>query len=84
MNTRDFITESLVNSKNALHRPVIYSLPQNTVLQPTPKLDTIRKIEDMQERYREAIESLMGVYRSNRITSKESTKWVSCFPQIMI
>ena len=61
MATRDLITESLVGSKSTLHTPLVYSLPKNTVLQATPKLDCIRKLEDMEHRFTLAVSNLMGV-----------------------
>jgi hypothetical protein len=39
------VAEAIVSSKQAEHKPVVYSLPKNTTLEPQQKLESIIDIE---------------------------------------
>jgi hypothetical protein len=45
---RDAVAEVIVSSKPAEHKPVVYSLPKNTTLEPQHKLESIIDIEMLQ------------------------------------
>lgn len=58
---RDNITETMVGCKPAEHKPVVYTLPKNTSLEQTQKLDSIVDVTKMQTKLASDICSLLGV-----------------------
>ena len=48
---RDAVAENIVGAKSAEHKPVIYTLPKNTTLEPQQKLESILDISMMQVRW---------------------------------
>ena len=46
--TRDSITESILGAKQVEHKPVVYTLPKNTTLEPQQKLESIIDIGSLQ------------------------------------
>ena len=59
--TRDAITEQVVGSKDAVHKPVVYTLPKNSKLENIQHLESIQNIEEMQQKFAKDISSIMGV-----------------------
>jgi len=46
--TRDAITETVVASKSTEHKPIVYSLPKNTGIEPVQKLESIIDVPTLQ------------------------------------
>jgi hypothetical protein len=42
---RDAVTETIISSKNQPHKPTIYTLPKNSKLESTPKLECLQDIK---------------------------------------
>lgn len=50
-----------MGAKPVEHKPVVYSLPKNTVLQPQQKLESIIDVPTLQVKFAKDISSLIGV-----------------------
>jgi hypothetical protein len=59
--TRDAVLETIVNSKQESHKPVVYTLPKNSTLEGVQRLETIQDIKHMQIKLAKDITSIMGI-----------------------
>lgn len=58
---RDAITETLVSSKESMHRPTVYTLPKNTKLEPVQALVSSVDTDGLQLKLAKDITSIMGI-----------------------
>jgi hypothetical protein len=61
MYMRDHILETLISCKDTLHKPHVYTLPKNTSLESTSKLEPCIKLTDLQFTMRSNIAKLIGI-----------------------
>jgi hypothetical protein len=58
---RDQVINNSVNSKDALHVPIVYTMPSNTDLKPVQHLAPCQEIESLHQRMAKNISSIMGI-----------------------
>lgn len=58
---RDRIMEKMISCKDTGHKPNVYTLPKNTSLESTPKLESCMNMTDLQLQMRSNISKLMGI-----------------------
>ena len=58
---RDRIMETLISCKDTPHKPDVYTLPKNTSLESTPKLEPCTNLENLQFNMRSSIAKLIGI-----------------------
>jgi hypothetical protein len=58
---RDRIMETLISCKDTAHKPHVYTLPKNTSLEATTKLESCINLSDSQFNMRSNIAKLFGI-----------------------
>lgn len=53
--------QTVVSSKQDMHRPVVYTMPKNSKLEAVPKLDLIQDVSSIQSKFAKDATSLLGV-----------------------